>query len=186
MDSWICSTGSIRISTSVFKIRSETCRTEAQFCQNLYMVKRESVLDRTKFCQLGSVVRLLFWRLQPAFRCEDRFPKWHFSYQRCIAVPDAIMNTTETVILQMCTCQAPVPLTVFWLNSKFDKNLERCSLKHAQSITMKFCICLDSHNVVMCAKLFVVIGILGIQPEHFKYWSNFKFNRNIVSGTGAR
>ena len=26
---------------SVFKIRSETCRTEAQFCQNLYMIKKK-------------------------------------------------------------------------------------------------------------------------------------------------
>ena len=29
--------------TAVFKIRSETCRTEAQFCENLYMIKKESL-----------------------------------------------------------------------------------------------------------------------------------------------
>ena len=28
---------------AVFKIRSETCRTEAQFCENLYMIKKESL-----------------------------------------------------------------------------------------------------------------------------------------------
>ena len=28
---------------TVFKIRSETCRTEAQFCENLYMIKKESL-----------------------------------------------------------------------------------------------------------------------------------------------
>ena len=34
---------------TVFKIRSETCWTEAQFCQNLYMVKMESLPDRPIF-----------------------------------------------------------------------------------------------------------------------------------------
>ena len=43
--------------------RSETCRTEAQFCQNWYMIKKESLPDRPKFCQSGSAVRHLFWRL---------------------------------------------------------------------------------------------------------------------------
>ena len=37
---------------SVFRIRSETCRTEAQFCQNL-MKKKESLPGRPKFCQSG-------------------------------------------------------------------------------------------------------------------------------------
>ena len=33
---------------AVFKIRSETCRTDAQFCQNLYMIKKDSLPDRPK------------------------------------------------------------------------------------------------------------------------------------------
>ena len=49
--------------STFFKIRSETYRTEAQFCQNLYMVKKESLLDWPKFCQSGSAVWHLFWRL---------------------------------------------------------------------------------------------------------------------------
>ena len=49
--------------SSVFKIRSETCWTEAQFYQNLYMIKKESLLDQSKFCQSGFGVRHLFWRL---------------------------------------------------------------------------------------------------------------------------
>ena len=48
---------------TVFKIRFETCRTAAQFWQNLYMTKKESLLDRRKFCRSGSAVRHLFWRL---------------------------------------------------------------------------------------------------------------------------
>ena len=60
---WIkCSYGLKRVN-SVFKIRSETCRTEAQFCQNLYMIKKESLPDRPKFCRSMSAVRHLFWRL---------------------------------------------------------------------------------------------------------------------------
>ena len=47
----------------VFKIRFETCRTAAQFWQNLYMTKKESLPDRRKFCRSGSAVRPLFWRL---------------------------------------------------------------------------------------------------------------------------
>ena len=48
---------------SVFKIRSETCRTKAQFFPNLYVVKKESLPDRPQFCWSGSTVWRLFWRL---------------------------------------------------------------------------------------------------------------------------
>ena len=48
---------------TVFKIRSETCRNETQFCENLYMIKKESLPDRHKFCRSISAVRHLFWRL---------------------------------------------------------------------------------------------------------------------------
>ena len=63
---------------AVFKIRSETCRTEAQFCQNLYMIKKESLSDRPKFCRSMSAVRHLFWRLlmtwHPASTNDDLAP----------------------------------------------------------------------------------------------------------------
>ena len=32
---------------------------------------------------------------------------------------------------------------------------------------------------------FVMIGRVDFKPEHCKFWSNFKFDRNIVSGTGT-
>ena len=51
-------------SWAVFKIRSEICWTEGQFCQNLYMTKEESLPDRDKFCRPGSAVRHLFWKLR--------------------------------------------------------------------------------------------------------------------------
>ena len=31
----------------------------------------------------------------------------------------------------------------------------------------------------------VVIGRMHFKPEHWKFWSNFEFDRNIVSGTGV-
>ena len=33
----------INFNPTVFKIRSETCQTEARFCENLYMIKKESL-----------------------------------------------------------------------------------------------------------------------------------------------
>ena len=56
----------------VFKIRSETCLTEAQFCQNLYLIKKESLPNRPKFCRSGSSVQHLFWRLQQIQTCQCR------------------------------------------------------------------------------------------------------------------
>ena len=38
---------------------------------------------------------------------------------------------------------------IFPSNTKFDENLESCSLQHAQSITTKFCTHHDSHTVVL-------------------------------------
>ena len=32
---------------------------------------------------------------------------------------------------------------------------------------------------------FIVIGWAHFKPEHYKFWSNFKFDRNIINGTGA-
>ena len=40
-----------------------SCQTGGQFSQNLFIITKESLLDRPKFCQSGSVVRHLFWRL---------------------------------------------------------------------------------------------------------------------------
>ena len=47
---------------------------------------------------------------------------------------------------------APVPLTVYRSNPKFDKHSQCCGLNSAQSITTKFCTYHNSNTVVMCAK----------------------------------
>ena len=48
--------------------------------------------------------------------------------------------------------QAPVRLTIFRSNSKFDQNWERSSFKYTWPITTKFCTRHDSDTVVTCAK----------------------------------
>ena len=47
---------------------------------------------------------------------------------------------------------APVPLTIFRLNSKFNQNRLCSGLKCTLPITTKFCTCHDSVTVVACAK----------------------------------
>ena len=65
----------------VFKIRSETCQTEAKFCQNLYMIKKESLPDQPKFCRSGSAVWHLFSRLSALVHA------YHRSSQSCVEQP---------------------------------------------------------------------------------------------------
>ena len=48
--------------------------------------------------------------------------------------------------------QAPVPLSIFRSNSKFDENSERSSFKSIRPITTIFCTRHDSDTVVTCAK----------------------------------
>ena len=53
-----------------------------------------------------------------------------------------------------CTCQyqAPVPLSIFRSNSKFDENSECSSFEYTRPITTIFCTRHDSDTVVTCAK----------------------------------
>ena len=47
---------------------------------------------------------------------------------------------------------APVPLSIFRSNSKFDENSKHSSVKYTRSITTIFCTRHDSVTVVTCAK----------------------------------
>ena len=51
-----------------------------------------------------------------------------------------------------CTCHAPVPLSIFRSNSKFDENSKHSSVKYTRPITTIFCTRHDSVTVVTCAK----------------------------------
>ena len=48
--------------------------------------------------------------------------------------------------------QAPVPLSIFRSNSKFDENSKHCSVKYTRPSTTIFCTRHDSVTVVTCAK----------------------------------
>ena len=78
----------------------------------------------------------------------------------------------------------PVPLTIFRSNSKFEQNWERSSLKYTKPITTKFAH-VTTVTLSWRVQNFVVIGRVYFKPEHCKIWSNFEFDRNIVSGTVA-
>ena len=89
------------------------------------------------------------WNLQKkASKISQNF-KFFFSinfnatFTECLNVP--LPNSLD---------QAPVPLTTFLLNSKFDQNLQSSSLKYTLLITTKFCTRHDSYTVMMCAKFY--------------------------------
>ena len=81
--------------------------------------------------------------------------------------------------------QAPVPLSIFRSNSKFDENSKHSSVKYTWLITTIFCTRHDSVTVVTCAKYRCDRRVYS-KLEHSEFSSNFKFNRNMLSGTGAR
>ena len=58
------------------------------------------------------------------------------------------------VLLRVATAcyLAPVPLSIFRSNSKFDENSERSSFNYIRPITTIFCTRHDSDTVVTCAK----------------------------------
>ena len=60
---------------------------------------------------------------------------------------------------------APVPLSIFRSNSKFNKNSERSSFEYTRPITTIFC----TYFILEC----------------FEFSWNFEFDRNMLSGTGA-
>ena len=62
------------------------------------------------------------------------------------------INVSGKNILQPGPLFAPVPLTIFRSNSKFDQNLQYSSLKCTLPTTTKFCTRHDSVTVVTCAK----------------------------------
>ena len=56
------------------------------------------------------------------------------------------------LVLYMCNVLAPVPLSIFRSNSKFDENSKHSSVTYTQPITAIFCTRHDSATVVTCAK----------------------------------
>ena len=61
-------------------------------------------------------------------------------------------NAATHCLCRVAMEQAPVPLSIFRSNSKFDENSERSSFKYIRPITTIFCTRHDSDTVVTCAK----------------------------------
>ena len=74
---------------------------------------------------------------------------------------------------------AHVPLSIFRSNSKFDENSERSSFKYIRPITTIFV------TLSWRVQNIVVIGRVYFTLECFEFSSNFEFDRNMLSGTGA-
>ena len=76
----------------------------------------------------------------------------------------------------------PVPLSIFRSNSKFAENSKHSSVKYSRLMTTIFCTRHDSVTVVTCAKYRCDRSKL----ERSEFSSNFEFDRNMLSGTGAQ
>ena len=61
-----------------------------------------------------------------------------------------LLTSAKTPLRQ--TAHAPVPLSIFRSNSKFDENSKHSSVKYTRPITTIFCTRHDSVTVVTCAK----------------------------------
>ena len=92
------------------------------------------------------------------------FPKINSARQNSMCLIDAYMHQWMGALLvqisndypNQCWCQldiqAPVPLSIFRSNSKFDENSKHSSVKYTRPITTIFCTRHDSVTVVTCAK----------------------------------
>ena len=65
---------------------------------------------------------------------------------------NGISYTGKMASLYWIRALAPVPLSIFRTNSKFDENSERSSFKYVRPIITIFCTRHDSDTVVTCAK----------------------------------
>ena len=72
---------------------------------------------------------------------------------------------------------APVPLSIFRSNSKFDKNSGRSQryFAHVTTVSLSWRV----QNIV-------VIGLMDLKLERSEFSSNFEFDRNMLSGSGTR
>ena len=98
------------------------------------------------------------------------YRQWHVAWLAISNYLNQMMNKFTNAYV--CH-QAPVPLTIFRSNSKFDQNLPCSGFKCTRPITTTFCTRHDSVTVVTCAKFrcdpIAVIGWACFQLEHFNF-----------------
>ena len=79
--------------------------------------------------------------------------------------------------------QAPVPLTIFRSNSTKIRSALVWNMLYRSQRNFAH---VTTGTLSWRVQNFVLIGGVHFKPEHCKLWSNFEFDRNIVSGTGTR
>ena len=79
---------------------------------------------------------------------------------------------------------APVPLSIFRSNSKFDENSKHYSVK-LRGRSQRYFAHVTTVSLSWRVQNFVVIGRVYSKLEHSEFSSNFEFDRNMLSGTGA-
>ena len=128
-----------------------------------------------------------FWSQGPGTKSaqnKGNYRNYHFAIHRLPRIPECTAANICCLLVPLPS-QAPVPLTIFRSNSKFDQigsvlvsnilNRSQRNFAHVTTVTLSWHV-----------QNFVVVGGVHFKLEHCKFWSNFEFDRNIVSGTGAR
>ena len=101
---------------------------------------------------LSSCFVMCFWNTLTA-KSGKREPYYHDpTHTQLVPI---IAHKVQTIVIcsgLSITSQAPVPLSIFRSNSKFNENSKHFSVKYTWPITMISCTRHDSATVVTCAK----------------------------------
>ena len=80
-------------------------------------------------------------------RIDNMIPEFNLYHLLNFLCKSASPGTSDSLV-----DQAPVPLSIFRSNSKFDEKSERSSFRYTRPITTTFCTRHDSDTVVTCGK----------------------------------
>ena len=135
----ICLTGPLgkNFNEILIKIRNFHSRK----CIWKYRLKNAAILSRPQY------VNFHYWH---TVQTTTKYDKMWILY----IFPGLYCNVLQAgiVIMEPEVEQAPVPLSIFRSNSKFDENSKHSSVKYTRPITTIFCTRHDSVTVVTCAK----------------------------------
>ena len=83
--------------------------------------------------------------------CLNKMPDILQWISNAFIIRKSFVNTLKLYWSLFLRLQAPVPLTIFRSNSKFDQNVNSCNSKYTKPITTTFCTRDNSVTVVTCA-----------------------------------
>ena len=81
------------------------------------------------------------------------------------------------------SAQAPVPLSIFRSNSM---KIQNALVSNIFDRSQRYCAHVTTVTLSWRVQNIVVIDRVCFTLECFEVWSNFEFDRNMLSGTGAR